>query len=134
MLRYIKKIVMEAGFVPEKDFFKNRRNRIKLHRSDPNAFLAVSNNGTPVFPIKNQYGGVSVSILKRSLYSAKSLYDRTMDEKYKGFVNKIEFYLKALERKVLHFPRSYKISGDLEKILKKTRDLGSLSNLGDYND
>ena len=134
MIKEIKEIVLEVGFIPDSDFFKSRNNRKRLHKSDPKAFLSVGKNGTPVFAVKNQYSGVSVSVLKRSLASAKRLYTKTKDEKYKGFINKIEFYIKALERKVLTFPRSYKINSDLEKVLKKSRDLGSLSNLGDYND
>lgn len=134
MIDYIRDIVHEAGFIPDAEFFKSRNNRKKLYKSDSKSFLSVGKNGTPVFAVKNQYGGVSISVLKRSLSSARRLYNKTNDKKYKGFVNKIEFYMKALERKALRFPRSYKVNGNLEKILKKTRDLGSLSNLGGLND
>ena len=131
----LRKVVKESGLISDTDFFKKRKNRKLLYKSDPNSFLSVSKNGIPTFAIKNQHGGVSLSVLKRSLANAKRLHALNKDnKKYEDIINKIKIYMKSLEMKVLTFPRSYKLGGDLKKILNRSRDLGSLSNLGGLND
>ena len=130
----LRTIVKESGLQSDTDYMKRRKNRILLYKSDPESFLSVSKNGTPTFAIKNQYGGFSVSTLKRSLANAKRLHKINKDKKYEEIINKINIYLKALELKVLKFPRSYKLGGDLKNILNKSRDLGSLSTLGGLHD
>lgn len=130
----LRKVVKESGLISDTDFFKKRKNRKLLYKSDPDAFLSMSKNGIPTFAVKNQYGGVSISVLKRSLANARRLHTRNKDKKYKDIMDKIQIYLKALEMKVLKFPRSYKITGDLKNILHKSRDLGSLSTLGGFRD
>jgi len=130
----LRKLVKESGLISDADFFKKKKNRKLLFKSDPDSFLSVSRNGIPTFAIKNQYGGISISVLKRSLANAKRLHAINKDKKYKDIIDKIQIYLKALELKVLTFPRSYKLDGALKDILNKSRDLGSLSNLGGFDD
>jgi len=129
-LVFLKKIIHEAGFVTNSEFFKNKKNRLRLYKLNPDSFLAISKSGTPVFPWRNQHGGLSISVLRRSIAAAKRLHKQTGNSKYKDIIDQLEIYLKQLHDKALHFPINYKLNSDLEKVLKKTRDLGSLSNLG----
>lgn len=129
---FLKEIIHEVGLVTNSEFFKDRENRRRLYNSNPDSFLAVNNKtNVPVFPCKNQYGGISISVLKRSLAAAKRLHSQTGNAEYKDIIDQLEVYMKQLNNKALHYPINYKLNGQLKDILKKTRDLGSLSNLGD---
>lgn len=131
ILLFLKDIIHEEGLITNSEFFKNIQNRKRLHASNPDIFLAVNNKtGVPVFPWRNQYGGISLSVLKRSIAAAKRLHQQTGHAKYKDIIDQLETHMKQLHDKVLHYPINYKLNSDLETILKKTRDLGSLSNLG----
>jgi len=128
---FLTEIVHEVGFVTNSEFFKNRKNRKRLYDADPDIFLAVnSKTKIPVFPCRNQYGGISISVLKRSLAAAKRLHTQTGNAEYKDIIDQLEVYMKQLNNKALHYPINYKLNGQLKTILKKNRDLGSLSNLG----
>lgn len=129
-LNELTEILNEAGIKTNSQFFKNRKNRLRLYKSNPDAFLTVSKNGTPVFPVRDQYNAMSLSVLKRTLGNAKRLYRQTECPRYKEFIDKIELYLKTIENKALIIPIGYKVNGDLQDILDKSRDLGSLSSLG----
>lgn len=131
-LIFLKEIVHEAGFITNSEFFRDRKNRKRLYNSNPDAFLATNvKTHLPVFPCRNQYGGISVSVLKRSLAAAKRLHKKTGNDRYKDIIDQLEVYMKQLNNKALHYPINYKLNGQLKDILKKTRDLGSLSNLGE---
>jgi len=131
ILTSLKDIIHEVGLITNSEFFKNVKNRKRLYASNPDAFLAVNDKtGIPVFPWRNQYGGISLSVLKRSIAAAKRLHQQTGNDKYKDIIDQLETHIKQLHDKVLHYPINYKLNSDLEAVLKKTRDLGSLSNLG----
>jgi hypothetical protein len=132
ILIHLKNIIHEVGLITNSEFFKDRKNRKRLYASDPKSFLAVNNKtNVPVFPCRNQYGGVSISVLKRSLASAKRLHSKTGNSKYKDIIDQLEVYIKQLHNKALHYPINYKLNGQLKDILRKSRDLGSLSNIGE---
>lgn len=129
---FLKKIIHEAGFITNSEFFRDRKNRRRLYSSNPDAFLSTNiKTNLPVFPCRNQYGGISISVLKRSIAAAKRLHKQTGNDKYKDIIDQLEVYMKQLNNKALHYPINYKLNGQLKDILKKTRDLGSLSNLGE---
>lgn len=131
ILLSLKNIIHEVGLMTNSEFFKNIGNRKRLYSSNPDVFLAVNQKtGVPVFPWRNQYGGISLSVLKRSIGAAKRLHQQTGNDKYKDIIDQLETHMKQLHDKVLHYPINYKLNSNLEEILKKTRDLGSLSNLG----
>jgi hypothetical protein len=130
-LTYLKEIIHEIGFLTNSEFFKDTQNRRRLYSANPDCFLAVSKSNIPVFPCRNQYGGISISVLKRSLAAAKRLHQQTGNAKYKDIMDQLEVYMKQLHNKALFYPINYKLNGDLKNILKQTRDLGSLSNLGE---
>lgn len=130
-ISFLKNIIHEIGFVTNSEYFKDVNNRRRLFKSNPDSFLAVSKSNVPVFPCRNQNGGISVSVLKRSLAAAKRLHKQTGNSKYKDIIDQLEVYMKQLHDKALHFPINYKLNGQLKSILKQTRDLGSLSNLGE---
>lgn len=129
-LKILNKIIHEAGLLSDAEFFKNHRNRRRLHATNNKGFLKVNRKGVPVFPVVNQYGGMSISVLKRSMAAAKRLHKKTGDTEYVDIMDQLKVYLKSVENKTYHLPINYKINGQLKHILKKTRDLGSLSNLG----
>jgi len=129
---FLKKIVHETGFITNSEFFRDRKNRRRLYSSNPDAFLSTNaKTNLPVFPCRNQYGGISISVLKRSIAAAKRLHKQTGNDRYKDIIDQLEVYMKQLNNKALHYPINYKLNGQLKDILKKTRDLGSLSNLGE---
>lgn len=131
ILFFLKEIIHEEGFITNSEFFRDRKNRRRLQSSNPDAFLSTNTKTRlPVFPCRNQYGGISISVLKRSLSAAKRLHKQTGNAKYKDIIDQLEVYMKQLNNKALHYPINYKLNGQLKDILKKTRDLGSLSNLG----
>lgn len=132
-LNKMRKIIHEAGYISDTEFFRNHKNRKRLHRQHPDSFLGVNAKGVPVFPVRNQYGGMSILVLRRSLSAAKRLYRQTGNHQYIDIIEKLKIYIKGVENKVMHLPINYKIHGELERILQKTRDLGSLSNLGKAN-
>ena len=129
-LNKLNQIIHEAGYKSDSEFFRNKKNRKRLYATDKKSFLAVNKKGTPVFPVRNQYGGMSISVLKRSMTAAKRLHKKTGDSKYNDIINQLKVYMKSVENKTFHLPINYQINGQLKKILKKTRDLGSLSILG----
>jgi len=129
-LNKLNKILHEAGLVSDSEFFRNKKNRKRMYAADRKSFLAVNKKGVPVFPVRNQYGGMSISVLKRSMITAKRLHKKTGNSKYDDIINQLKVYMKTVENKTFHLPINYEINGQLKKILKKTRDLGSLSNLG----
>ena len=131
-LNKLTKIVHEAGYVTDSEFFKSKKNRKRMYAADKKSFLGISKRGTPVFPVRNQYGGMSISVLRRSMAAAKRLHKKTGDPKYDDIVNQLKVYMKSVENKTFHLPINYEINGQLKKILKKTRDLGSLSSLGGF--
>ena len=133
-LQKLKNIIHEAGLLTNSEFFKNVQNRKRLYSTNPKSFLALNKNGVPVFPVRNQYGGMSMTVLKRSLTAAKRLHRKTGDKRYHKIIDQIKVYLKLIEDKALTVPISYKVGGELQQILNKTRDLGSLSSLGNVDD
>lgn len=133
-LKKLNKIIHEAGYVSDSEFFRNGKNRKRMYAADKKSFLTVNKKGMPVFPVRNQYGGMSISVLKRSMAAAKRLHKKTGDPKYNDIINQLKVYMKSVENKTYHLPINYEINGQLKKILKKTRDLGSLANLGGFND
>ena len=131
-LEFLRTVVHESGFVTDSEFFRNKNNRKRLYNSNPDIFLSINDKSKiPVFPWRNQYGGISITVLNRSLAAAKRLHKQTGDQKYKDIIDQLEVYKNMLNNKALHYPINYKVDGQLDKILKKTRDLGSLSNLGE---
>jgi len=131
ILFFLKDIIHEAGFITNSEFFKDKKNRKRLYSSNPDSFLSTNiKTRLPVFPCRNQYGGISVSVLKRSLGAAKRLHKQTGNSKYKDIIDQLEVYMNKLNNKALHYPINYKLNGQLKDILKKNRDLGSLANLG----
>jgi len=131
-LNFLRNIIHEIGLMTNSEFFRSVKNRRRLYSSNPDSFLAMSNKANvPVFPCRNQYGGISITVLKKSLSNAKRLHNKTGNKKYKDIIDQLTVYMKQLQDKALRFPVNYKIDGQLKTILKKTRDLGSLSNLGE---
>ena len=97
-LSNIKKILAEEGILPDLDFMKCPHRRAELKRQYPDSFLGFKNN-TPTFPVRNQYGGMSYTILKKSLNAAKSMFSRTQDPKYLELIKQIGSELEGMENK-----------------------------------
>lgn len=127
----LKKIVYSEGVLPDHDFMKVRLNRIGLANSYPDSFLSKSPDGTPVFPIRNQHGGISYTILKRGLTAAKSRHRATGDAKYMDIIRKIEEELRKLETKIHHVPRVYFPHTHLVDVLGGPHAPGRFDNVGD---
>lgn len=97
-LSNIRQMLKEEGILPDLDFMKCPHRRAELKKSYPDSFLGWKNN-VPTFPVRNQYGGMSYTILKKSLNAAKSMYSRTNDPKYLDLIKQIEFELNGMENK-----------------------------------
>lgn len=106
-LNRIKTKVLSENIMPDSSIFKCRKKRMKMYKNNPDAFLSVSDNGTPVFPIRNQFGGMSYTILKRGISAAKSAHKRTGDPKYLEIIRKLEEDKRAMENKISKVPETY---------------------------
>lgn len=125
-LKYLLETVHEFGFVPDFEFFRSKKNRIRLHKMRSNCFLDVSKGGLPIFPTTNQYGGLSLSVLKRSLTNAKRLYVLSgKREKYQKIIDKLKSYITSVEHRRLdsNSPTMYKASDAIQNLLLKSLNI-----------
>jgi hypothetical protein len=112
-------VLSETHIVPDSSVFKCRLKRLELYKSNPSMFLAVSDNGTPIFPIRNQFGGMSYTLLKRGISAAKSAYSKTNDIKYLDIIKKLEEDKRAIETKTIKMPLTYEPPAHLMDVLNK---------------
>lgn len=116
----IQSMISEFGVLPDQQFFKSHNNRKTLMKSNPKSFLNTSPNGTPTFPVRNQYGGLSYTMLKRGIAAARGMYSKTRDEKYLEIISKLEGELRALESRTHLHPIMYKPNtGLIDEVLDK---------------
>jgi len=116
----LKDIVRSKGIITEQEFMSKKSNRVRLHSTNPKSFLAVGKNGTPRFPIVNQYNAVSMSTLKRSLAAARRQRSIAQNKsKYQKIIDKLKVYINRIEKRTNTYPVSYKIDNALKNILNK---------------
>lgn len=128
-LEDIKKILSEFNIVTDIDFFRSKRNRKKLYNRNPDAFLSMSKDGVPTFPVRNQSNCNSWTILKRSLRAARRLRSTNDDdpelyEKYDNICKILERKILNMESKVSIRPIMYKPSKAISNILNKRKVIG----------
>ncbi len=98
-LARIERMLSEHNIEPDLSFFRSKNNRVDAHRRNPESFLKVS-NGIPVFPIRNQHGGVSYTVIKRGISAAKTTFVNTRNPIYLDIIKKLEHELKMIEMKI----------------------------------
>lgn len=111
-LRELSKIVHSKGFITEVEFFSEKKNRNKLYSEIEESFLSFDKQGTPVYPIRDQFGNISISVLERSLLFAKK-------NRNKEVVNRLMEEINQLHKRKIF--ESNKI-----RIKNVRRDLGNL--------
>lgn len=120
-LNGIKQILSELNIVTDIDFFKSKKNRKKLYNRNPDAFLSISKDGIPTFPVRNQANCNSWTILKRSLRAAKRL--RATNEDDPELYEKYDSICKVLERKILNMETKVSIRPIIYKTDKSVMDI-----------
>ncbi len=118
-LQRLRDTVLSEDVVPDSSVFKCRKKRLAMHKNNPDSFLSVSKNGTPVFPIRNQFGGMSYTILKRGISAAKTAHARTGDAKYLDIIQQLEADKRAMETKISKVPETYHPQTKLVDELKR---------------
>ena len=119
-LQRIKRLISETiGMMPDYDYLKCKHNRMNMSQNHPGSFLGKTADGVPIFPIRNQFGGMSYTILKNSIRAAQSQLTRTGDVKYMEIIRKLEEELRAVESKVGKSPETYHPTNNLMTTLTR---------------
>jgi len=117
----IKNIMNEMGTMPDSEFMRCPRNRMELKKNYGDSFLGWK-DGVPTFPVRNQYGGMSYIILKKSLNAAKSMFAKTADTRYLKLIKKLESDMTAMKNKTATIPQTYHPQVSVDKLVNNIRE------------